>query len=351
VTLPFDPAQIKIDRPPFSVFEILRKIGQGAITLNPDFQRNVVWDATQQSRLIESLLLHIPLPSFYLDARDTTNRQVIDGLQRLTALLNFCQKKTLRLQGLELLSDLNGLTFDDLTPEQRTTIEDTKLTIIEIQAGTPEQVTFHIYQRINTGGLYLNNQEIRHALYLGKASQWLKQQAETEIFALATNNQVDDTRMQARECVLRFIAFRLYDYQKAFADAGVHSFDELLNRSMQELNSMSDAQLDQYANDLADSLRKVYALFDELAFREVRENQPTGPFNKALFEIWTNLLTRYPIATLETDPVKTALQEGSLELMTNDAAFFAAIQPNADTQEQIAYRFGVVSSLIQSVLT
>src|SRR5438067_1487566 len=90
---PFDPTKINVVREPMSVFQAMRKIGLGEIKLDPEFQRNLVWDAARQSRLIESILLKIPLPAFYLDAIEPDKWMVVDGLQRLSTLDSFCNEK------------------------------------------------------------------------------------------------------------------------------------------------------------------------------------------------------------------------------------------------------------------
>jgi hypothetical protein len=208
----FDPSKIKVDREMMSVFQVLRKIDLGEIQLNPDFQRNLVWDALRRCRLIESALLRLPLPAFYFDGVDANHMSVVDGLQRLTTLHDFINKKSLRLQGLEYLSTAEGKTFDELPRGMQRDLEETQITLFIIRPDTPPDVKFTIFYRINTGGLVLTSQEIRHALFQGASTTLLKTLATSTEFEEATDWGVSDSRMDARECVLRYLAFHLRSY-------------------------------------------------------------------------------------------------------------------------------------------
>jgi len=135
---PYDPSEINIKAASFRVFQVMRKISAREIDLQPDFQRHIVWDETRQSRLIESILIRIPLPAFYLDAVDDDKWLVVDGLQRLSTLDRFYNKNELRLKNLEFLRELEGKTFAELPRKFQRQIEDhTELIFYIIQLDTP----------------------------------------------------------------------------------------------------------------------------------------------------------------------------------------------------------------------
>ena len=151
---PYDPTRVQIDPKFMTVFEVLHRIKEDEIVLQPEFQRNLVWDKTRQSRLIESLLLNIPLPAFYLDISNDDAWLVIDGLQRLYTLHRFCNQNKLRLVGLEFpdMHQFQGKTFKELPRNLQRRIETTQLYFHTIKPGTPKNVKFRIFSRINTGG-------------------------------------------------------------------------------------------------------------------------------------------------------------------------------------------------------
>jgi hypothetical protein len=182
--------------------------------------------------LVESLLLRIPLPVFYISADAKDRWSVVDGVQRLTTIYDFI-KGTFALRGLEYLMQLEGLTFAQLPRSFQRRIEETSLQVHRIQDGTPEEVMINIFKRINTGGISLTAQEIRNALNKGPAREFLRELALSDEFKLATDHSVSDDRMDAQECVLRFMAFRLTNWEKYATDFA--ALDLFLNQTMRHL--------------------------------------------------------------------------------------------------------------------
>ena len=225
ITSPFDPGLIDIDTKQPTISNIIDQIKNNEIDLSPAFQRaSNLWDQGKQSRLIESILLRIPLPAFYFDVeieKDSAGIpvniwHVIDGLQRLSSISNFILPDLqgmipLKLSGLEFLSHLNGKMFSELPGPYQRLILQTQLIVYLIKPGTPENVKFNIFKRVNTGGIPLTQQEIRHALNQGIPAEFLKELASSNHFVTATRGKIDSSRMLDREYVNRFLAFYLLD--------------------------------------------------------------------------------------------------------------------------------------------
>ncbi|MBW1650829.1 MAG: DUF262 domain-containing protein, partial [Deltaproteobacteria bacterium] len=248
---PFDPNQISIETKQVPMQTLVRRLIQGTIRLSPAFQRNEIWNFERKSQLIESLMLKIPLPMFYVSSDKKEHWDVVDGLQRLTTFREFIlgtdflktkdEKKRgegFKLQKLEFWGDeYNGKTFNQLPQNISNRILETEFRFTIINPGTQEEVKRNIFKRINTGGMPLTAQEIRHALYQGKSTVLLKELVEDEDFEQAVNNSANDSRMAARELILRFFAFSIRSYKDYPRSANM---DKFLCDTMRIINIMPD---------------------------------------------------------------------------------------------------------------
>lgn len=318
---PFDPEDISIDKKPMMMDAIIRRFKQGTIIMHPDFQRDEVWSRETKSRLIESLLLKIPITMFYVSGDEEGKLTVVDGLQRLSAIRDFVLKEDfkpsntkglgdgMRLQGLEFLTAYEGKTFNELPINMQNRINETEFTFTIINPGTPEEVKRNIFKRINTGGEGLKPQEIRNALYAGKSTELLKILATSNVFKNATTSSVRSNRMESYEVVLRGIAFILRDadsypkngnMDKFLGDTMVilNSYPEFADREIHRLVKMEDLELSSIKKERIEELEDIFklamkrakSLFGKHAFRKSYGDKRRTPINKALFELWCSTL-------------------------------------------------------------
>lgn len=285
ITHPFNPNEIEIDTPPFTIGYLIDRLQHDEINMNTEFQReNNLWTDEKQSRLIESVLLGLPLPAFYFE---TSNPKwdIIDGLQRCCSIHNFCVSKTLKLTGLEFLKEKDGKTylegkcFDDLDRTLQRSIITRPITVNLIKKAN-KKVRFILFRRLNTGGLELTPPEIRNAIFQGKAADTIKHLARIEEFLTATESRIPTKRMQDRDFVSRFIAFYLIDYTKY-----TPSLDDFINTSMELLYKEDVSKIE---TDFKKALKLSFDIFENDAFRKrtlIDENRK--PLNKAYFEVIT----------------------------------------------------------------
>jgi len=324
ITDPFNPEEISIDTVKFSMDSCLRRLVQGTINLNPDFQRQEVWTPDKKSRLIESLMLKIPIPMFYVSSDEKSRLTVVDGLQRFSTIRDFILGKSyletkneeekgvgFRLTDLEFWKEYEGLNFKELPTNIVNRILETEFTFTIINPRTPEEVRRNIFKRINTGGEPLSNQEIRNALYIGQATSLLKELALLDEFKKATDYSVKTGRMEDKELVLRFVSFLIRDYTtykkavnidtwlsdtmiivNALPGFETKEFQKLSKRESISKEMIAVSNIDTMKDAFTVAMKRAYKLFGKHAFRKSHPGIRRAPINKALFETWGVLLSR-----------------------------------------------------------
>lgn len=346
---PFNPKEINIKTKTMSLDNIIKRIRESEIDMAPDFQRKGdLWTPDKQSRLIESMLIKLPLPAFYFDGTEDDKWLVVDGLQRLSAIKNFVVDETLRLQGLEFLNNISGKTFSELPRNYRRMIEETEIVAYIINPGTPADVKFNIFKRINTGGLVLEPQEIRHALNQGIPSKFVANLAKLQSFKDATQNVIATDRMLDREFVTRFLAFYLNGPKGYRPD-----LDTFMTSSMAQLNNKTNDELDKIkmAFDKAMKLSKI--IFDKWAFRKVYAiYERRKPINKALFEVWSVELANLTMEEQRHAILrrKSIFQE-FIKLMNTDNTFVAAITSATGDKGRVNYRYNRIHEILYKCIS
>lgn len=310
---PYDPDMIRVEPSNLSLRQVFDMINDGEINLSPDFQRNVVWDNRRKSRLIESILLRIPLPVFYFSSDSDGILSVVDGLQRLTAIMEFMQNK-LVLQGLEYLDMCEGHTYSGNRKIDDRLIRRFNLTQITsnvIDASSPIKVKYDIFRRLNTGGRPLNAQELRNCLATTRLRDSLRKMANSSSFRNATTRSISDTRMEAQEYALRFLRFRmLYKSPNLSIEDYSGNMDDELDNSVEVLNKLESFDFQEYEDAFDRAMVNAHYLFGNHAFRKVYEDTSPQSYrsviNKTLFLSWSVLLS-----DIDTNILREKFNEGS----------------------------------------
>jgi hypothetical protein len=347
IKMPFDPSLINISHATPNLGNIVERLEHGEIKLDTEFQRAVgLWSPQKQSRLIESILLGLPLPTFYFDAAEKNNWRVIDGLQRICAIDNFMVKKTLKLSGLEFL-DLNNKGFDDLSRDLQRVLKGFTLIIYIVNRGTPDEVKYNLFSRINTGGLVLTAQEIRHALNQGVPSDFVKELAELDAFKEATCWSISKDRMEDRDFVTRFVSFYLLSY--ITYDLDMNSF---MVRGMQKIKALTAAEREALRAAFSIAMETAINIFGNDAFRKrFNEEDQRRPLNKALFDALSVNFAQLDTSNLEIlKNKKQIFRKKMIHLMSKNDHFFDAITHGTAQKSSVQTRFSEVQRLIQETL-
>lgn len=352
ITRPWKPEQIRVSTKQFSLRNILDMIEDESLELAPDFQRGQVWKPVQKSRLIESVLLQIPLPAFYFAEDADGLMRVVDGLQRLSTINDFVRggaNSGFTLKGLEYLVDgsAEGRSFDDLPPAWKRRINNSQIMAHVIDPTTPPDVMYDIFKRINTGGTPLNAQEIRHCMSHDRSRSILKLMTHSEEFNEATNGMGGHIRMNDREMALRFSAFWLLGPDGYARDAAMDTFLQRTTSMLDNPRAVSGERKDDLVAEFRAAMKKAYLVFADHAFRK----WPYGvdgrnPINRALFEAWSIVLNRYE----EEDLVarKSAIVAAARELMTGDHRYLEAITASTGDVRRVRYRFDATAEAAEA---
>jgi len=355
VDRPYDPKLIRVDTKPYSVRQILDMIKDGDLDIAPDFQRKNVWKPVQKSRLIESVLLRIPLPAFYFSADNDGRMQVVDGIQRLSTLNKFCRGGgSFPLVGLEYLEYLEDKRYGDLESLWIRRILTTTINANVIDPQTPDEVKFDIFRRLNTGGTPLGAQEIRHCLTRQRSRDFLAELAALPSFQRATQNKLKDhCRMADREFALRFCAFHgldnVTDYGRKGSPGSMEAFLTSVAKALDDSKLYPGDRLAATHTAFDRAMTNAYEIFGEHAFRK----WPLGverlrPLSRALFEVWSVALARYDWPELERH--RDGIVAGARELMGSDDYFMESISVSTGAVRKVHYRFETVDKLLNRVL-
>ena len=362
---PWDPKHIRITTKNFTIREVYSQIVEQELDLAPDFQRSFVWKRNQQMRLIESILLGIPLPAFYFNQDNSGAQQVIDGVQRLTTIRLFMSDALeLISDDLQYLSALRGLRYSTLDPGTRRRFAATQLVAHVIEPQTPDEVKYDIFNRVNTGGSPLTAQEIRHCMSKQRSRNFLKSLVELRSFDEATtwafwdfnaeHDRIrDNRRMANREMALRFCAFKNLKFevyaQASSMDAFLLEYTRQIDDTSAEEEDSTQQRLNRLRADFDCAMKNAFFVLGSGAFRRWSLSaQRRGPINRAVFESQAIALADYQPEVVE--PRKQEVGRALRELF-DDSAYDDAVRSGTGDPRKLELRLSKAREALKCVLS
>jgi hypothetical protein len=323
-----------------TVHDVLRRIEKGSFIMDPDFQREFIWPEDKQCKLIESVMMRIPLPVFYLAENSKGQMIVVDGLQRLSTFQRFVNNE-LKLK-LTHQRELHSKYFQDLSPKLQNRVEDCNLVLYVIDAKVPAQALLDIFERVN-GGVPLTRQQMRNCLYSGQATRFLKDEAKTQTFFKATGGSLNKKTMRDRELINRFCAFQLLGISQYRGD-----MDDFLAQTLDKMNNISSTELDALSGQFRAGMRNNYLVYEKHSFRKHSSpNNSRSVINASLWDVMSTGLSRYSEPLVEAK--KEELQQAIYSLFKN-ITFDAAISLGTNQVSRVQDRFRLANQMLKEVL-
>lgn len=296
----------------------------------PNFQRQYVWSDLLASRLIESILLNVPIPPCYLSQNDDYELDVIDGQQRLYSIYRFIDNQ-FALGGLEVLTELNGQRFHKIPPQNKRQLETHTLRCVLITNESHPEIKFDVFQRLNTNTVPLNAQELRNCVYRGALNGLLQLASATPDWLKILRRSAPDKRLRDEELILRFFAFRIHGVE-SYKTPQKHWLNEAAKAGMK----YSDGEIATLRDSWLAMLRTSRIWFDtEECFR-----RPGSQIvNKALFDLVAQSAAKVPDVEQATE-LRDAVRAVYYRLLQDDE-FVDLISRAVDHTKRTKRRFEI----------
>lgn len=328
----------------YTVETLVNKVLNESIFI-PDFQRKYVWSDVQASKLIESLIIQCPIPVIYLNQEKDERYSVIDGNQRVTSLKRFLNNE-FSLKGLTAYSELDGLTYSQLDPRIQRHINNRTLRCISISKDTHPQVKFDVFERLNSGSVKLNKQELRHGLYYGKLIKSAKDLvSKTEITKYVLPIDHKNKRMKGEEFILRFwtISLDFTNYKSSLA-ASINNYIE------KNKNDVDVSSLEETFKNTFNLVTKAFGDYSFLTFSKDKEgNFQKLKFNAALYDaVMVGFYENEKSGVLDFSVEKAENLEKIYNLFQNDKEFLKSISQATGNKNAVKYRIAKIKEIFSN---
>lgn len=332
-----------------SVSDIVRMIEDKDIRLDPDYQRNYVWDNKKASMLIESIILNVPIPVIYVSQEEDDSWSVIDGLQRLSSLKRFFDGK-FKLSGLEILSDLNKSDITTLNPKALRMLKNGLLRVIMITHDSNEEIKYDVFMRLNTGSVHLTEQELRNCLYRGTLNKFLKEVVQNQKWLALMGLKEPHKRMADREMVLRFLAiWKNWDNVKGALNGYKGRMKSFLNAFMNDHKEIKAQESNEWKRLFEETVEKVYYVYGEYAFkRQGLDGMREKTINRAIIDVIMLSATQHSMNELMAN--KDRIAKRFLEMTNNDVEFRNSIKIGTSDTKVITSRLSTWCNEVNRII-
>lgn len=333
-----------------SVSDIVRMIEDGEIKLDPDYQRNYIWDNKKSSLLIESIILNVPIPVIYVSQEYDDTWSVIDGLQRLYSLKRFFEGK-FKLNGLEILSELNKQDIKSLNPKAQRMLKNGLLRVIMITHDSNEEIKYDVFMRLNTGSVHLTEQELRNCLYRGNLNKLLKELSQNKTWQILLGVKEPHKRMADRELALRFLAiYQNWDTVKKELIGYKGRMKSFLNVFMSSYQNVDSPTYSKFKHVFEDTIEKVLSIYGDEAFKRINiDGSRDKSINRAIMDVIMLSSTLYSKEILLGK--KECINNRMIDLITNDTNFGNSIKSGTSDTKVITYRLARWCDELESIIS
>ena len=332
-----------------SVSDIVRMIEDKDIRLDPDYQRNYVWDNKKASMLIESIILNVPIPVIYVSQEEDDSWSVIDGLQRLSSLKRFFDGK-FKLSGLEILSDLNKSDITTLNPKALRMLKNGLLRVIMITHDSNEEIKYDVFMRLNTGSVHLTEQELRNCLYRGTLNKFLKEVVQNQKWLALMGLKEPHKRMADREMVLRFLAiWKNWDNENGVLNGYKGRMKSFLNAFMNDHKEIKGQEANEWKRQFEVTVEKVYQVYGEYAFkRQGLDGMREKTINRAIIDVIMLSATQHSMDELMSN--RDTIAKRFLEMTNNDVEFRNSIKIGTSDTKVITSRLSTWCNEVDRII-
>ncbi len=348
-SIPKDERHLRTQAYDMSISDIIAKIKAKDIVLDPDYQRNYVWDEKRASLLVESILLNVPIPVIYVAEDDDGAWDVVDGLQRLSALSRYFDNE-FKLKGLEVLNELNGQKYKDLNPKASRLLRNGILRLILIFKESHADIKYEIFMRLNRGAVKLTEQELRNCLYRGRFNDLLHELVGQGLVQTLLDLDAPHYRMADAELLLRhFMIKGGYDPATGKIATYTGNMRSSLNHYMAKVRNLPAPEIDALKKAFLSNAVKVAEVFGPDAFHRINAD---GSFDDRLNRaIMDAVMVGVGVHSLETIRAKKdAVKEVLRKLINEDKDFNDAITIRTSDKQRMEYRVHTFNQQLDAAL-